>query len=572
MFEEDDKNFLINTGGLAMGFKTEPKKTLLIFIIAASLLASLILEGIKDLGIVAFVLAVNYVSIICIFFRKPETKSEKNLQESLIETDRNLIIKDANKLTEKLTGYSNRELLGKNASILYKNPDLVEEKTKEVQGPLELDRVELLRKDGSTIICRQILAPRENGFLISSTDITSIAHLEKMLLEKTVNLERLLEEMREVINEKNIVMNKLLEDERYRIVGIMASGAAHTFNNILSIILGSMELMEKKDIPEKFKKDLERLKKAALKGARTVMRLQELARVGSDKDEIIDLSASLDTVVEAFKPLVIQKETKYGRKIEIDTKLESPLPVMGNPAQLREAITNILSFSLDEVDEGRILVEGRRYAGRIEVLFELPNTILEEEDIEKLFNPFESAKKEGDLGSGLTIAKWVVERHGGTIDVETFKNTTRIKVSLPEALQRHEEEQAEGPKLLKKKKLKVLVADDEEDVAEILEEFLESLGNDVEKAFNGREALEKFKVAAESGNPFDVVLADITMPEMDGFELSKRLYEDFSFDRVILITGWDREVPSAKLKGIKIKKIITKPFTLNEIKEALAEV
>ncbi len=496
-----------------------------------------------------------------------------SLQESTIRVSKDLKIEGINGPTENLTGYSKKELIGMPIEKVYKDPLEIKLILENIREPTTIDEIEIKKKDGSTLICKQLITPLEDGgFIVSSLNITGQLSILR-------NLERRNEELKRANEEKESLCRRIVNEERFRILGVMASGTAHTFNNILSIILGSTELMEAKGVPEEFKKGLERIKKASLEGAKVVVRLQELAMKDyEEKMENVDLSPHIKATVEGLKPLFIQKEKEKEIKIRVESEVEPTLPVKGNINELKEAFMSVVSSSLDIMGgEGSILIRAFRSGDDISIVFSLNGVTLEENERDKLFNPFVDIEGRRRFSFGMNVAKWIIERHGGKITIDPVEDgKTALRISLPcsqASVKGVQKENMEPPPEGHiEEGIRALVVDDEEDIAEILADQIANLGGKAEVAYNGEEALERFKKAKESGRPFNIVLADISMPKMDGWELSEKLNKEFSFGNVVLVTGWGVEVPASKVKKYGIKRVVSKPFTIEDIKSVLSEI
>ncbi len=374
------------------------------------------------------------------------------------------------------------------------------------------------------------------------------------------------------VSERKIIEEQLIQSEKLRAIGQMASGVAHDFNNALAIILGNTELLtrqlETMDIDE-IKGQLKVVETAALDAAETVRRIQEFTRIRTDKEYTkIDINRIVDEVKEMSKPRWKDQGQEMGINIELITVLSDDIPpVMGNPSELREVLTNIIFNSIDAMPEGgEISIETQKTNGEVKIIVTDTGIGIPKEIKRKIFDPFFTTKGVVSDGLGLSIAYSIITRQGGNITVESEEDKgTTVTIFLPIPSEFKEEEKKP---IIKREVTRstILVIDDEEMVRNILGNLLTQSGHSVFKASSGKEGLEIFNQGG-----IDLVFTDIGMPGMTGWEVARFIKDIDSSVPVALITGWGVQIDDEKMKESGADFILNKPFRLEEVLALVAE-
>ncbi|MFQ5811497.1 MAG: response regulator, partial [Armatimonadota bacterium] len=191
---------------------------------------------------------------------------------------------------------------------------------------------------------------------------------------------------------------------------------------------------------------------------------------------------------------------------------------------------------------------------------------MSEEDLARIFDPFFSTKGEGGLGLGLTVAYATIAAHGGSISVKSEKGKgTTFHISLP-AISTVQDEPADaaaepaGP-------MRILVADDETHVRSALIDALRADGHQVTECASGQEA-----VALLRQETFDLVLTDLGMPGVTGWDVAKAARASGNGPAVVLLTGWGDSITSEKLSRHGVQAVLAKPCRFAELRRVLAKV
>ena len=378
---------------------------------------------------------------------------------------------------------------------------------------------------------------------------------------------RLFENLEKAYKDLNEAQKQLVQSERLRALGEMAGGVAHDFNNILGAILGRVQLLLLNDrMEEKLKYGLKLIEKSALDGAETVRRIQEFTRVHKFTYlSKVDLNQIVEDALEMTQPKWKDEAQQRGVDIRVEKELNDVKPVAGLASELTEVLSNMILNSVDAMPGGGILTL-KTYQTPDSVYIEIQDTGsgMSDEIKRMAFEPFFTTKGKQGTGLGLSVAYGIISRHKGeiTIDSQEGKGTT-FKIRLPLQDLTAEAKETPPPKVLDRK-MRILVVDDDPNIQDILQDILNLDGHKVQLASSGDEALKLFK-----SSDFEVVITDLGMPGMSGWELAKEVKKVKSQIRVILITGWRAQLDTDKIKESGVDFILPKPFHIEQIKEVL---
>jgi PAS domain S-box-containing protein len=370
------------------------------------------------------------------------------------------------------------------------------------------------------------------------------------------------------ITEKKRMEEQLLQTEKLRALGEMASGVAHDFNNALAAIIGNTQILlftaEDKDLKE----TLQTIEKVAKDSAQTVRRLQDFTRRRVHQDLYqIDINGIVKDAIEITKPKWKDDLQGRGLQVEMVSNLGEIPPVAGIASELREVITNMIFNAIEAMPEGG-RIEIRTFLKRENVHIRISDTGLgmSEELRKRVFEPFFTTKPFTNTGLGLSMSYGIIKRFGGDIEVESrFGHGASFTIMLPIGGE-GKEEIFTLPQIKRGKEARILVIDDEESVRSVLGKILTQVNHQVTVANNGGEGIRLFKE-----RKFDLVLTDLGMPGMSGWDVCRAIKEIDSRVPVGMITGWGMEVDLAKKEGSGLDFIISKPFDFHQILNLVAE-
>jgi len=349
------------------------------------------------------------------------------------------------------------------------------------------------------------------------------------------------------------------QSERLTALGQMAGGIAHDFNNLLQAILGYAQLMARSPgNMDVVRRGLDVIEKAANGGAETVRRIQKFARLRPDEPFVsMDLNQVVRDSLAITRPRWEEKKVKGGVPLQLELEL-GPVPVvMGRPAELNEVITNLVLNAIDAMPKGGTLRIRTRLGDHRHAVITVADTGMgmTEEVRKRVFDPFFTTKGEEGTGLGLSVSHSIVERHGGDLRVDSRPGEgTTFTITLPIGMT-PTGESTTGGETGGERTGRILLVDNDPQVLSILGEMLKDAGHHVLPVPSGREALRVF---VPSG--FDLVITNVGMPEMSGWDVAERLRAGDPHVPVIFITGWGlQEEDQARCRRLGISALLFKP-------------
>ena len=386
--------------------------------------------------------------------------------------------------------------------------------------------------------------------------------LEGQVSERTKELESTLKELR-------ATQEAVVKQERLSALGMMAGGIAHDFNNALTMMLGYGELLLPWLESHASKKEtgyLQHMISAAQDATHVVSRLRDFYRP-AENNEIrasVDLNGIVEQAVSFTSPKWKGKSRADGVQISVITDLHEVPAVAGNAAELREVLTNLIFNAVDAMPDGGAIIVSTATAadGRVAVGISDTGTGMTEEERARCLEPFFTTKGDHGTGLGLAVVYGIVQRHGGSIDIESRKglgSTFTLSFPATEAMP------AAAPAIVAKveRALRILIVDDQEIICELLAEYLKSDGHTTLLATGARQALNLVRT-----EEIDLVITDQSMPEMSGVQLGAAMKEIDGELPVILLTGFGDEMKAQPLpRGIDL--VLAKPVSIADLRNAI---
>ncbi|MFA6002131.1 MAG: PAS domain S-box protein [Thermoleophilia bacterium] len=443
-------------------------------------------------------------------------------------------------------------------------------------------------------VCPQVLAFKDgcsHTIVVEEPKLKAVLNVSSdPIFDKDGNIVGAVHDVRD-ITEQERLREQLSQSEKIRALGEMAGGVAHDFNNFLTVILGNTQLMLSQinggDGDQEFRESLESVQRAAADAAETVRRIQEFTRVRTARSfTIVDVKRVILNSIDIARPRWHDEAKARGAKIEIVASIDRTPPVNANESELTEVFTNLIINAADALPgDGRITVTTDTEPGGEWVLVIVSDTGegMDEEVKKRVFEPFFSTKGVGGSGLGLSVAYGIVNRHGGDIMVESKPGDgTRFVVRLPvatmaelngagEHLESAEPAAAAEVESGLVRTGKLLVVDDEPMVRKLLGDMIHSMAHNFEVAEDGEQALAIFDAAVDAGEPFDLVLTDLGMPGMSGWDVVDAIKQRSPETPVVLITGWGDQLDAQKMRESGVESVIAKPFRVEDIVRTLAK-
>jgi PAS domain S-box-containing protein len=463
-----------------------------------------------------------------------------------------------NKAICRMLGYSLEEIVKMGIKDIHSKQDLpyaISQFERQVRKETILtENIPLKRKDGSVFYAE-----------INNSEVTirGKTYMMGILRDTTERMKG--EEERKRLEEKAQI------SERLAAVGEMAAGIAHEINNPLTGVIGfSSMLLDEENIPEELKKDLTVIADGSQRVADIVKRLLTFARQTKPVRTLVNINDLIDNTLK-LRDYVLKTFN-----IEAVTRLDPELPlIVADPGQLQQVFMNMIvnaEYAIKETGKkGTLTVTTEKHNNHIRISFQDNGIGIPRENMDRLFQPFFTTKKQGEgTGLGLSLSWSIVAEHGGEMRVESEPgHGTTFIIELPvteipaSEIEVKTQTTTAAPETVKKSR--ILVVDDESGVRDFIDKALTRIGYSVETVSNAKEALDKIG----AGNPYNVVFIDIRMPGMSGTELYQHILKNIPSlaGKIIFITGdvMGMDV-SAFLKKYNLPYLV-KPFTTEQLRE-----
>jgi signal transduction histidine kinase len=410
------------------------------------------------------------------------------------------------------------------------------------------------------------------------------SELERRVEERTAELaaaatrqEQLNEELKDAYDELRQTQQAVMQQERLRALGQMASGIAHDINNAISpVMLYTETLLDRETtLTPRAREYLETIQRAVDDVAHTVARLREFYRQREQNLSLtpVELNRMIEQVVELTRARWNNMPQQSGTVINVRTELASDLPqVMGAESEIREALTNLVFNSVDAMPQGGTLTlrTGHDSSGSVQLEVADTGIGMSEETRKKCLEPFFTTKGERGTGLGLAMVYGVVQRHSADIDIrsELGRGTSvLLKFAARYVVAEEQPAAVTAPAL----NLRILIVDDDPIVLKSLSDTLGADGHAIITANGGEEGITTFRNAQTSNQPFDVVVTDLGMPYIDGRRVASAVKTTSPSTAVILLTGWGKKMIAEGDAPAHVDRVLSKPPRLRELRAALAE-
>jgi len=377
----------------------------------------------------------------------------------------------------------------------------------------------------------------------------------------------------------------VMQQERLKALGQMASGIAHDINNAISpVALYTESLLETEaNLSPRARDYLETIQRANEDVAATVARMREFYRPREAELVLspVNLNDVAQDVIELTRARWSDMPQERGVVIELDTSLTANDPVVpGVESELREALTNLVFNAVDAMPEGGTLsVRTRRTSDpsrdeapdRVYIEVSDSGVGMDAETQRRCLEPFFTTKGERGTGLGLATVYGSVQRHNAEIYILSApgRGTT---VQLVFAASREPAVAPEPPRVHRLAQQRILVVDDDPLLLKSLRDTLANDGHSVTTANGGLAGLEAFSAAREAEAPFSLVITDLGMPYVDGRQVASGVKELSPATPVILLTGWGQRLMDDGERPPHVDLVLSKPPKLTDLRSALASL
>jgi PAS domain S-box-containing protein len=463
----------------------------------------------------------------------------------LLDADGN--VAKVNGSIERCYGGSASELIGRSPSVIFHDPRMFEALFEKVaSSPMEeMTDVPLVNAEGT----------------VYSADL----NLVKMSKNRTVRGYLL------VINDvtkKKAFSEKMLQAEKLAALGTMAGGVAHDFNNLLMAILGNIQLILPQVQEEEILRRLKNIEKAVHDGANTVRRLQKFTE--SDRHHQLipiaaDVNEAIKDVVEMTRPRWKNAMEKHGHTIQFKMNFGPNCYTRIHVSDFREVLTNLVFNAIEAMPEGGTITISTKPLKDMVVMEVADTGIGMSQDLAaKIFDPFYTTKGIGNSGLGLSVSWSLIARAGGEIQVTSKSGKGSLfTIKLPKT---DPPRKVSSP--LDQRKLptaqRLLLVDDDIEVLGILQDMLRFKGYRVVTATDGEKAVEIIEK-----EEFDLVVTDLGMPGISGWEVARTAKSKNPKIPVVLLTGWGAQYEEEDLGNKGVDIVLSKPLSWEKLTESI---
>ncbi|HEV7608565.1 MAG TPA: PAS domain S-box protein [Steroidobacteraceae bacterium] len=372
---------------------------------------------------------------------------------------------------------------------------------------------------------------------------------------------------------------QVMQQERLRALGQMASGIAHDINNAISpVALYTEALLEREPaLTERGRSQLEIIQRAIDDIAQTVARMGEFYRQREPQLSLlpVDLNKLVGQVIALTRARWSDMAQQRGAAIEMRTQLAPDLPaVAAVESQIRDALINLVFNAVDAMPEGGPLtirtglVAGSH--GQIALLeVEDAGLGMDEDTRRRCLEPFFTTKGTRGTGLGLAMVYGVAQRHGANLEIESEPGKGTV-VRMSFAIAPTAVAVASGSHRAPAGPLRILIVDDDPLLLKSLRDALETDGHDVTSANGGQAGIEAFVESHAEGKPFPVVITDLGMPHVDGRKVASTIKASVPETLVIMLTGWGRRLVAEGDVPPGVNQVLSKPPKLIELRAALS--
>jgi signal transduction histidine kinase/ActR/RegA family two-component response regulator len=379
----------------------------------------------------------------------------------------------------------------------------------------------------------------------------------------------------------------IMQQERLRALGEMASGIAHDINNAISpVVLYTESLLEREPgLSERARGYLGTIQTAIEDVAETVARMREFYRPREAELVLARVACNrlIEQVINLTRARWSDLPQQRGVVIQLQTELAADLPdIMGSEVEIRDALTNLIFNAVDAMPDGgtltlrtRLATSGSNGDAVRHVLIEVADTGIgmDEETRRRCLEPFYTTKGERGTGLGLAMVYGMVQRHSADLEIDSAVRrgtTVRLIFAVADApvLGATYNPQLQQPA----RRLRILLVDDDPMLIKSLRDILEQEGHQVTVADGGQKGIETFTAALTRGTPFAVVITDLGMPYVDGRKVAAAVKTAAAQTPVILLTGWGRRLLAENDIPAHVDRVLSKPPRLAEVRAALAEL
>ena len=392
--------------------------------------------------------------------------------------------------------------------------------------------------------------------------------------------------LKQAYDDLRMSQNTVMQQERLRALGQMASGIAHDINNAISpVSLYTETLLEREpNLSPRARSYLEVIQKAIDGVAATVARMREFYRQREPEMTLtlVSINQTVESVIELTRAKWFDLPQQLGISVDLRTEYSAELPrIMGAEGEIRDALTNLIFNSVDAMPRGGTLtvrtdVRAARDNMQL-VIVEVEDTGIgmDEQTRRRCLEPFFTTKGERGTGLGLAMVYGMIQRHSAEFEIDSLPGVgTTMRIAFPAYTQPlvTEQRSTASASSLPLRRLRVLVVDDDPIIIKALEDALGGDGHVVVSANGGQAGIDTFASAHGTPNEFALVISDLGMPHIDGRRVAEAIKRLSPRTPVVMLTGWGNRMIAEKDTPAFVDRVLSKPPRLEMLRTAIREL
>jgi PAS domain S-box-containing protein len=423
-----------------------------------------------------------------------------------------------------------------------------------------------------------LIVARRNPGSFSSDDCEFLRQLSAHVA-LAAHQARLYEALQGAYQDLRQTQQTVMQQERLRALGQIASGVAHDINNALSpaALYTQSMLTHDADLSPRSREQLLVIQTAIEDVARTVQRMRAfyLPRGLELTLAPIDLNQILVQVIDLTRARWSNMPQERGVVVHVESDLAPDLPrILGAENEVRDALTNLVLNAVDAMPDGGVITLRTRIDARDdEVIVEVKDTGIgmTETTRSRCLEPFFTTKGERGTGLGLPMVFGMVQRHSGELEIDSEPGRgTTMRLIFPRAPTGVSPRDVQ--RAISSQPLRLLLIDDDPLLLRSLRDALELDLHGVTTAEGGQAGIDAFAAALEAGEKFDAVITDLGMPYVDGRKVAARIRQLAADVPIIMLTGWGHRLIASDDKPEHVDRVLSKPPKMADLRQVLAEL